>query len=68
MSAAPASLQPHERLAELAELFARGIQRLLAHEVKADAKPRNSREQLDAAAEVEAPCRSRVLSPRTRTA
>ncbi len=68
MNAAPAAMQPHERLAELADLLARGLQRLLADECKSESQPRNSREQLDAAAEVEAPCRTRVLNPQSKTA
>jgi hypothetical protein len=45
-----------ERLAEVAELLAVGIQRLLARECKALEQPRNHQEQVDDAGRVEAPC------------
>lgn len=65
---APASMQQHERLAEVAELLARGVQRFLAAECKGEAQPRNSRDPLAAVAAVEAPCRARVLNPQSKTA
>lgn len=68
MNAAPATMQPHERLTGIAELLALGLQRLLAAECKAEAQPRNSRDQLAAVANVEAPCGSRVLNPQSKTA
>lgn len=56
-----------ERLAEIAELLARGIQRFLAAECKAESQPRNSRDPLAAVAAVEASC-GRVLNPESKTA
>lgn len=64
---APASMQQHERLAEVADLLAHGIQRLLGAECKAESQRGNSREELDACARVEAPC-GRVQSPQSKTA
>jgi hypothetical protein len=61
----PASMTEAERFAEIAELFARGVQRLFANECKARAKPRNSVVPLDAFAVGEAPCDLRVLSPKS---
>ena len=52
----PATMSAAERVAELAELLATGVQRFLARKCKATAQPRNREEQLDAVADVEAPC------------
>lgn len=57
-----------ERALELAELLARGLQRLLIAECKAELQPRNSREQLAAVAAPEAPCGARALNPQSKTA
>lgn len=59
----PATMTPVERLAELGELLAAGVQRFLARESKAREERRNQREQLDALAAVEAPCGSSPRSP-----
>jgi hypothetical protein len=49
----PTTMSHAERLAELGELLAAGIQRFLARECKATANPRDP---LDVVAAVEAPC------------
>jgi hypothetical protein len=64
----PATLTETERFAEIAELLARGIQRLLAAEIKAATASRNSRDHLDEVADDEASCGSRVTGPRSKTA
>lgn len=58
----PSAMTPAERLAELGELLAAGVQRFLARESKERGKPRNRQEQLDVVGDVEAPCGS---SPRS---
>ncbi len=52
----PTTMSAAERLAELADILAAGVQRFLARECKPSPQPRNREEQLDAAAAVEAPC------------
>ena len=52
----PAAMSHDERLRELGELLAAGIQRVLSRECKGTLQPRNREEQLDAVAAVEAPC------------
>ena len=64
----PSAMTEAARFAAIAELLARGIQRLFAHECKAKSTSRNPQHQLDAFAAAEAPCGPRVLSPRSKTA
>jgi hypothetical protein len=59
---------PSERLAEIAELLARGIQRFLADEIKAAGRSRKSQDRLDVLGQSEASCGSRRTSPQSRTA
>lgn len=62
----PARMPPTDRLAELGEILAAGIQRFLAREIKPDMAPiapTIAREQLDAAAAVEAQCGSPIEVP-----
>ncbi len=62
----PSRLAPTDRLAELGEILAAGIQRYLAREIKPDMAPiapTIAREQLDAAAAVEAQCGSPIEVP-----
>ena len=54
----PASMCTAERLAELGELLAAGVQRFLARERKAIPWAENSRDQLDVLPDSEAPCAS----------
>lgn len=65
----PTAMTETERLDELCELLARGLQRLLAHERKvvlAQERANNSRDHLDDLGQVEAPCgRSRAPSPKS---
>jgi hypothetical protein len=65
MRSDPASMTEAERFAEIAELFARGVQRLFAHEIKARRQLRNSAVPLDAVRVGEAACGLRVLSPKS---
>jgi hypothetical protein len=60
----PSAMTPAERLAELGELLAAGVQRFLARESKEREKPRNQQEQLDVVGGVEAPCRATARCPR----
>ena len=65
-----ALLTPAERLEELAELFARGLQRHFAAERKAllaQSSANNCSNRLDVLPTAEAPCCSRVQSPQSRT-
>ena len=52
----PHAMSPAERLAELGELFAAGIQRFLAHEGKAIRVGEVVEDHLDVHGQVEAPC------------
>ena len=52
----PTTMSPAERVAELAEILAAGIQRYFSRESKAPLQPRNPEEQLDVVADGEAPC------------
>ena len=61
----PATMTPRERLDELAALFARGVQRLLAAECKADSAPQNLQNRLDVLAAVEASCPSQAHNPKS---
>ena len=63
-----ASMTENERFDEIAELLARGLQRYLADEIKAVAKPSNSQDRLDVLGRSEASCGSRATRPRSRTA
>ena len=65
-TADPTTMTPTERLAEMAELLARGVQRFLAARSKAFGEPRNSQVRLAALGHVEAPCGSGALSPQSR--
>lgn len=59
----PATMNPVDRLAELGELLAAGIQRFLARERKARMGSGNREEQLDVGANVEAPCGTTTECP-----
>lgn len=65
---APDAMTAAERLAEIAEILAAGYQRHLAAECKAAPKPRNPQVRLAAVGAAEAPCGSRVPSPKSRPA
>ena len=62
----PTTMTPTERLSEIGELLARGIQRFLAAQCKAFGEPRNSQVRLAALGLGEAPCGSGALSPQSR--
>lgn len=59
----PAVRPPAERLVELGELLALGVQRLLAAKRKPNRPAKISREELDVAANSEASCGSSMESP-----
>jgi hypothetical protein len=59
---APAEMTPSERFAEIAELLALGVQRLLARQCKPNRPAKISRERLDVVADSEASCGSRMES------
>jgi hypothetical protein len=62
----PARMPAHERVAELGELLAAAVQRLVARRSKpvlAQIEPANPQEQLDAVAAAEAQCRSPIEVP-----
>ena len=52
----PAAMSHDERLRELGELLAAGVQRFLAHESKAVPVEKNSQHHLDVLGDSEAPC------------
>ena len=52
----PENMTPAERLAELGELLARGIQRILVPKCKPIRRSRKSRDHLDDVGDVEAQC------------
>ena len=52
----PATMSHDERLRELGELLAAGIQRFLAAECKAHQVAKNSQDHLDVRGDSEAPC------------
>lgn len=52
-----------DRLTEIAELLALGVQRLLARQCKPNKGRKISRERLDVVADSEASCGSRMESP-----
>ncbi len=60
----PSAMTPADRLAELADLFARGVQRFLAAEIKRSFDQRISPDRLDEYAAAEASCGSHALSPK----
>lgn len=62
----PATLTESERFAEIAKILARGIQRHLAAEIKSAAGARNSRDQLDQAADGEASCGSNAMNSKNQ--
>ncbi|MBZ0153295.1 MAG: hypothetical protein K8J09_17355 [Planctomycetes bacterium] len=57
-------MTPADRLAELGELLAAGVQRFLAAESKAVLQPQNCGEPLDVVAEIEAQCGAITELPR----
>lgn len=59
----PAGLTPSERLAEIADLLALGVQRLLALQCKPNNCRKISRERLDVTGAIEASCGSPMESP-----
>jgi hypothetical protein len=59
----PAVLTPSERLAEIAELLAVGVQRLLARQCKPNKGRKISQERLDVNGAIEASCGSPMESP-----
>ena len=63
----PATMTSAERVVEIADLLARGVQRFLAADIKAAAASRNSQLGLDDVADAEASCGSRVPGPPSRT-
>jgi len=52
----PATMSTSERIGELGELLASGVQRYFARECKPPVALQNSRDQLDVVANDEAPC------------
>lgn len=62
----PSRMSAPDRVAELGELLAAGVQRIAAKNIKSHSFPNsasNSQEQLDAVAAVEAPCRTPIEVP-----
>jgi hypothetical protein len=59
----PSTMSAGDRIAELAEILAAGVQRFLARENKASPPPRNQQEALDVVGAVEAPCPSPMECP-----
>ena len=57
----PHAMSPAERLAELGDLLAAGIQRLLARDSKAIRVGEVVEDQLDVLGQVEAPCRANSM-------
>ena len=57
----PHAMAPAERLAELGELLAAGIQRMLAADSKGIRFPGVVEERLDVLGQVEAPCRANSM-------
>lgn len=60
----PSTMTETERLVAIAEVLARGFQRVLGAEIKQQTGPKNSRDPLDASAVVEAACGSDVVNPK----
>lgn len=60
---APEHMSAADRLAELGELLALGVQRLLAQQCKPNKGRRISRERLDVTGAIEASCGSSMESP-----
>jgi hypothetical protein len=63
----PARMSHSERLAEVAEILALGVQRLLADECKRSPKRQNSQVRLAVPTQVEAPWGSHALNPKSTT-
>ena len=63
----PARMSHSERLAEVAEILALGVQRLLVNESKRPPQQQNSQVRLAVPTPVEAPCRSHALNPKSTT-
>ena len=59
----PTPMSPAERLAELGELLAAGIQRFLARQCKSDSRLQIREERLDALGGHKAPCGSTLELP-----
>ena len=60
----PTAMSRTDRLAELGELLAAGIQRFLAENIKSVPQAENCDEHLDVVGAVEAPCRATTELPR----
>lgn len=60
---APEHISPADRLVELGELLALGVQRLLARQCKPNKSRKISRERLDVTGAIEASCGSPMESP-----
>jgi len=60
----PTAMRATDRLAELGELLAAGVQRYLAENIKPVLQPENCDEQVDVVAEVEAQCGATTELPR----
>jgi len=61
----PDIMTAQERLAELTEILAVGIQRVIIHGIKAIPNIQNQQVPLAAEGLVKAPCGSRVLNPKS---
>ncbi|MBZ0154102.1 MAG: hypothetical protein K8J09_21465 [Planctomycetes bacterium] len=57
-------MTPADRLAELGEILAAGVQRLCATNIKPVLQPQNRDEPLDVVAEIEAQCGATTELPR----
>ena len=62
----PAAMAAKDRLAEIADLLARGVQRFLRRGIKLSNIEQNSQVRLAALGLGEAPCGSGALSPQSR--
>ncbi len=60
---APERMSPSDRLAELGELLAAGVQRLLARQCKPNNDRKISRERLDVTRPIDAPCETAMEMP-----
>ena len=65
-SADPTRLTDGERLAELADLLATGYQRHVASKIKSIRKTENPQVRLDVTGQLEAPCGSQALNPKSQ--
>ena len=59
----PSRMSPADRLAELGDLLATGVQRLLARQCKPNRTAKISQDQLDVIAKIEASCGSPMEVP-----